>query len=286
MRTAGLAALMALAAGTCLASALEDQLEGRLRGAWGVLTVEAYSGCSSVYHNNQVSGTLVSSKAARRFEPGELVKVDKINLKRSRLDLFLSLAEPVLESRIEGPFELFDRADCRVQLMVSVPREVIKARDEAEVLRTVAQVLEIHSSRQAALQSARHNQRVCQALPPDYEQTLARYEVWQAEQHNAAVVARATLAAEDAERAALRVRRDPNYLDGFGAGVEAMRSFTEDDCSDLVDARLDRWDRSPPSEHRDDDTWCAGFRDGQELLFNIQLGARLDRCLVPVPPLE
>ena len=41
--------------------------------------------------NNDVPAGGVSSKARHRFEPGELAKVDKINLKRSQIDLFLSL---------------------------------------------------------------------------------------------------------------------------------------------------------------------------------------------------
>ena len=42
------------------------------------------------------------------FAQGELAKVDKINLKRARIDLYLSLGEPVLASHMDGPFELYD----------------------------------------------------------------------------------------------------------------------------------------------------------------------------------
>ena len=101
-------AILVLSPSVVAASVLEDQLESELRGAWAVLSVEVFSDCAGYYNNNEMHGAGVSSKAKRRFDFGELVKIDKINLKRSRIDLFLSLSEPVLVCRVEGPFELFD----------------------------------------------------------------------------------------------------------------------------------------------------------------------------------
>jgi len=278
-----LAGVVSLCGAPIAASDLEDRLVLRLRGAWSVLEVEAYSECSGTYSNNRASGTLVTSGANRRFEPGELSKVDKVNLKRSRLDLFLTLAEPVLVSRVDGPFELFDESECRVQLMVEVPRPLVKAGDEAAIMNLVGQTIELHSTQESARASAVCNGRQRRPFPDDYELTLERYEVWKAEQHNVAVVARAAQALDDADRAVQRIRRDQSYLDGFGAGAEIMRSWSEDDCADLVDVRFDREDHDPPSKHDDDRAWCDGYRDGQELVFNLRLAHRLESCLVPVP---
>jgi len=278
----GVAVVLAAAA-TVSASGLEDAVRSRLRGAWGVVEVEVYSGCAGSYANNRISGTLVTSKTDRRFEPGELAKIDKVNVKRARVDVMVSLAEPLLVSRIDGPFELFDVRECRVQLMVEVPRQVVKAGDVNAVMEAVSAVLETHPSRAAAQDSELWNRRQRDPYPEDYELTLARYEVWKAEQHNVAVTARSQEALEDSVRIVERIRRDPAYLDGFAAGVELMREWRERDCDDLVDVRFSSEEHDPPGEHRDQRPWRDGFRDGQELVFSLMLVDRLERCFVAVP---
>ena len=52
------------------AGGLDDELDGKLRGAWAVLTHEVYSSCSGTYSDNQVGAAGVSSKASRRFGAG------------------------------------------------------------------------------------------------------------------------------------------------------------------------------------------------------------------------
>ena len=264
------------------ASELEDRLEGRLRGAWAVLRVEAYSGCAGSYFNNRVNEAGVSARGGRRFEAGELVKIDKINLKKARVDLYCTMAEPVLLSRIEGPFELFDERTCKVQLMVEVPRELVKARDLEAILDRLGQTIERHGSRADAEGSALWNGRRRELYPADYELTLARHAAWQAEQINAAVAARIDTATADASRLVVRIRRDPVYLDGFAAGTKEMGSWSERDCDDLLEARFEREADDPPSD-RKDKAWREGFSDGQALVFNLLLADRLGGCFVPVP---
>jgi hypothetical protein len=114
---------------------------------------------------------------------------------------------------------------------------------------------------------------------------MARYQVWKAEQTNAAVAARVERAQVDASRVVAGIRREPGYLDGLAAGVEAKRSWSENDCEDLVRAEASGELDSPPSEKSKDRAWCDGFRDGQELSFSLQLAERLARCYLPVPSL-
>ena len=78
-------------ASTALASALEDRMERDLEGAWATLRVEIYSNCSGAYNDNHVNALGVAAKADRRFEPGEVVKIDRVKVKRSRVDLLLTL---------------------------------------------------------------------------------------------------------------------------------------------------------------------------------------------------
>ena len=261
---------------------LEDQLGSRLRGAWAVLRIEVTSGCAGAYFNNRVTEAGVTANDGRRFVAGEVVKVDKINLKRERLDLFCTLAEPVLVGRMDGPFELFDERSCKAQLMVEIPRAMTKAKDVDAILGRVRDLMEQHGSRAEAESSALWNRRRRRDYPPDYDLTLARHAAWQAEQLNAAIADRIDTALEEAERITGRIRRDKAYLDGFAAGTEEMRSWHERDCDDLLEARFDRVAKDPPSDQTDK-VWRDGFDDGQALVFNQILAKRLGHCYVPVP---
>jgi hypothetical protein len=263
---------------------LERALEARLRGAWAIATVEVYSDCAGTYTNNHVTAGGVASRGDRRFAPGELAKVDKLSLKRSGLDLFLTLAAPVLRPRLEGPFQLFDERECKVQLMFELDRRLVASEDTAGVLAAVDAVLETAPSLDAAQGAERWNRRERESYPEDYELTLARYEAWKAEQANLAVAARSEQALADALRDLERVHRDPPYADGFAAGVEAMRAWAETDCASLVIASFSSAEQGPPKERGPDRAWTLGFHDGQELAFNLRLVDRLRGCFVPVPP--
>jgi hypothetical protein len=275
--------LLATVARPGLAGRLESDLSRQLRGAWAIVEVEIYSGCSGAYFNNTADAGGVVGRGERRFEPGELVKIDKINLKRSRLDLFLSLAEPVLMGRIEGPFELYDERTCKVQLMVPLPRELVKSGNAEAILDRVDELMETAPSLAQAQASASWNQRQREDYPPDYELTLARYRVWQAEQINASVSERSARARDDALAVTARLRRDKDYMDGFVMGVDAMRSWYENDCPDLINAYFSSVADRPPGDRSQ--RWKEGFKDGQELVFNLLLADRLDACYVPVPAL-
>jgi hypothetical protein len=226
----------------------------------------------------------VTSQAAHRFAPGELVKIDKLNLKRSRLDLFLTVSEPVLVAHADGPFQLYDEAECQVQLMIDVPRPMVSSGNTAAVLEIVRSMIQVHRDLDTAQSSSAWNRRAREQLPEDYEQTLARHAVWKAEQFNAAVADRSDEAVEDALRAVDDIDRDPSYLDGFAAGVEEMDSWYERDCEDLVDVSFATVERRPPSDRGGDDAWCDGYRDGQRLVFSLHVLDRLKACFVPVTP--
>jgi len=282
-RTLTALTLTLLVATGAFASQLEDRLHSRLQGAWSVLGVEVYSSCAGTYNDNTVAAGGVASKAGRRFEPGELVKIDKIKVKKERVDVLVSLAEPVLKSRTDGPFELFDEAGCKAQLILAVPREVVKAGNDALILEIITATLTPFESLDAARSSEAWNGRHRRPYPQDYGRTLARYEVWKAEQTNAAVAARRERAIEDAADIADDIDQDAEYLEGFAAGVEAMKDWSVTTCSTLISAELSHYDKNPPGD-RTGHRFREGFDDGQELIFNVLLAQRLGRCLVPVPP--
>jgi hypothetical protein len=202
-----------------LASGLERDIKSRWLGAWVVTTVETYSDCSGNYTNNRVNGTLVKSRGSQRFFSGELAKVEKINAKRSRIDVHLTLAEPLLVSYQEGPFTLYREAYCRVELEVVVPREVVRGKNTQHIDESLLLALERYATEDTAMSSARWNGREREPYPQDYDRTLAELELWRAEQTNAAVRAQLDRAREETSRLADRVSSDPDYLAGFGSAI-------------------------------------------------------------------
>lgn len=263
------------------ASDLEDRLAGHLKGAWATIDVEVYSNCSGTYSDNKMGLAGVASKADRRFEPGELAKIDKVKVKRSRVDLLTTLAVPVLAPHMDGPFELYDVLECRAQLIFEIPRSVIKSSDTDAVLETIGRALTTHPDQDSAMDSSLWNSRRRQPFPDDYDLTLARHQRWSAEQTNAAVATGIDRASEKAADIADDIDRDPDYLDGFAAGAEEMRHIHLDDCADLIDASFYSWDENPPSDMNA--TWKRGFDDGQRLVFHLIVLRELRHCYVPVP---
>lgn len=274
-------AVVLLGSGAASAGDLDRQLEARYRGGWATLATEVYSGCSGTYSDNTVGTAGVASKAGRRFEPGELVKIDKVKVKRSRVDLLATLAEPILELRRDGPFELWDEHECRVQLIFEVPRSVIKSRDVEALVAAVESAVRIHPTRDAAVDSEGWNQRRRRPYPPDYERTLAEHAVWLAEQTNDAVAAGIETSVAQAWEAADDVDDDPDYLAGLAAGADEMHDLDLDDCDRAVDATFSSARRRAPSDQSA--AWKRGYDDGQRLVFHLRRARALHACFVPVP---
>jgi len=263
------------------ASDLDAKVQARLKGAWAITDVEIYSNCSGTYSDNEIGPAGVSSKASRRFSPGELVKIDKVKVKRARVDLLTTIAVPVLSPYSDGPFDLFEVVECRAQLIFKVERALIKSGDVDRILEGVSAAVAIHPSQAVARASVDWNGRVREPFPPGYDLTLATYHRWKAEQTNAAVAAAIDRAGDEAADAVDDVERDPDYLDGLAAGVEEMRRMSISTCTSCIEARFSTWEDSPPSGKSS--AWKRGYETGQRLVFNLYLLRELQLCFVPVP---
>ncbi len=284
-RCVALASVLAVAAPAN--ADFEDDVERAWAGAWVVARVETSSDCLGTYNNNEVRGRLSSSKGSRRFAEGELSRVDKVNVKSDRVDLYLSVAEPVLVPRTDGPFTLYDERSCRVQLMVDVPREAIKGRRMDDVDAALLEVVERHESETAARRSRSWNGRERDPYPRDYEETLARHAAWKAEEVNRALAATRRTALDAAHQALERVTDDPDYLAGLSAGVDAQRDRSAPSCEDLDDARFESGEQRPPGDRRGSSpkerAFQRGFRDGQLLAWGTRVARAVEGCFVVVP---
>lgn len=280
--------VLALLASPAMAG-LEEELERAWVGAWVVVQVEMASDCSSSYTNTEVRGRLSSSRGRHRFGEGELARVDKLNLRSERVDLYLSLAANILEPRQDGPFTLYDERSCRVQLMIEVPRQVLRQGRREEVDAWLLEVVERHATAALARQSGRWNRRERQEYPADYQETLARYAVWKAEETNRALARARQAALEQATVALERVSEEVDYLAGFAAGVEVQRRRAAPPCDALSHPSFAVEEQRPPrdrmAETPADRAFRRGFRDGQLLVWATRLARTVEECWVPVPPL-
>ena len=111
------------------AGSFEDAVRTRWRGAWIVTEIETYSICNGNYSNNDVSGQFVAARAGRPFQPGELAKVDQLQVNRKKVELLITITGMTLLPRQDGPFTLYDRRTCKIELEVAIPRDVIKSKN-------------------------------------------------------------------------------------------------------------------------------------------------------------
>lgn len=288
MRTFVAAVMLMSAAAVAAAEDLETALERTYKGAWVLTRVEVWSDCSGFFTNNDIAGTRVSSRGDRRFEPGELARIEKLSLKSERLELYAVIDEAVLTSHRDGPFTLFDERRCKAELRVALPADVARAGDPGPVHALVEDVLSTFDTREAARHASAWNQRVREPYPPDYDQTLARYEIWKVEQANARLAQVEAGSLEDASRIAARVEDDPDYLRGFAAGTQAMRSWSAPPCSSVASISFfsaERGAPSPPRGTNDTRAFHRGFKDGQALVFHLELARQARACIQPLPPL-
>jgi len=284
MRQLSIASLVVLlSAAQGYAGEVEKSLESRWRGAWVVLTVDTYSDCLGGYTGNRVNGNLVSSRSRRRFQAGELARVESVDAKRSRVDLKVTLAEPLLVSYQDGPFTLYNEARCGLELQVEVPRQLVSDRDTTGIETALKQVAQRYASQAEAQRSKGWNRRQRDPYPEDYEETLAEHAAWKASQVNAAVQARLDKAAEETSRLTDRLSSDPDYLKGFAAGVEQARAANLGQCADLLSRDLSSTPATPANQTPEQQRVSRGFQDGQRLVYGLELMRRLPKCFVPVP---
>jgi hypothetical protein len=307
LATAALGGFLLLAAGgTALAGETQDAVGSRWRGAWVITTAETHSDCMGMYTGNRVSGRLVSSKGHWRFKPGELAQIDGIDLKRDRIDVKMTLAEPLLAPHQDGPFTLYDEASCRMELQVEVARDLVKGKDVAGLDQALTVAVERYGTEDEARASRRYNRRERDPYPADYEKTVAAHASWQARQTNTAVQARIDALVDDTSRIPDRISTDPDYMAGFAHGVETSRASRPDSCPGLMSIGMGtsyastgygapgaavpagRGGTSHVNAAGTGDAdaqarYGRGFADGVRLTQGLDAIRRLPGCFLPVP---
>lgn len=258
------------------AANLEDQLAARWRDQWVVVKAPISSGCDGSYTNNPVAGRAVSGKGAVHLDAGEVARVHKVELKRSRIEVLIDLDEGLLRPYTDGPYRLFDDLSCKVELLIELPREVAKAKSLAEIEPVLGDLLDRFASRGEARAAPSWNRRRKEAFPEGYEQTVAEHRAWKARQVNAEIDRRIEEALTEAEYALRNASSDAEYAAGVGAGVEAMKWFSPSDCEGWLDATFSAASRYPPGETSS--RFRDGFNAGQHLAYSLLLVSHLREC--------
>lgn len=269
------------------AGKLERAVESRWLGAWVLTKGSTHSNCSGAYTDNRTHGSLVSGQGRQRFHPGELARVQKVNVKRRRVDLRLSVVEPVLIPYQDGPFTLYSLANCHFELEVTVARNMVKKKDVNGIDSMILQQLERFSNESEVQRSRLWNKRVRDDYPGDYEQTLAEHAAWKAEQHNMTVQAKLDRALDVTTNIANEMGNDYYYLKGFAAGVEAARSTSFRNCSNMLALNLrgskTTGVKTASNEDVNETKRKRGYRDGQRLVYGLKLLRQLPGCFMEVP---
>jgi len=256
---------------------LQDELNARWRGAWVIVTGELYSNCNGFTTDNRISGDLVVGSGRYSFEPGELARVTKIDVKRRRVDVFLDIQEGLLIEHRDGPFTLYSEASCRVELLVDYGDMRTSDLGIAGVEEQFDRWLERHARLEDAERSLSWNGREREDYPEDYEQTLAAYEDWKVEQHNAVIDRKIENSIEQTRYLLAQVSSDSDFGAGLSYGIAAMREDLSDDCSRLIASEPETFARSYEAPNPD---WGNGYKTGQQLAYHIELSRRLEACYI------
>lgn len=264
------------------ADSLEKILTADWQGAWILLLTEASSNCDDSYTDNPVEGGRPQLRGQYRFARGELARVHRIQVKRSRIDFLLDVAEPLRISFSDGPYELYQQRSCKIELEVTVPRQLVKQQSVEEIEAFVADVVGRYPDRRAAEAAPEYNGRRVEPYPEGYEQTLAAHREWKAEELRRQLQERLAETLQEASRIVERIQEDPAYEDGFTSGLRAYRASSRStECQKLPDASFYPSGGRPPSElpSAEQKEWKRGYRDGQRLAHGVDLAERLEICL-------
>jgi hypothetical protein len=284
-RIAILVAVLLFLPAQSLAGDLDRQVESRWTGSWVVTRLETSSNCSGEPTPNRVSGRLVKSGGRHRFSAGELARVTGVDFKSSRIRFLLSLTEPILLSRSEGPFTLIREVACEVDLEVEIPKDVSRSKNPGSFDRHLSWVLGRFGSAEEAKQSSAWNRRLKDPYPANYETTLIEYAVWKLEKLNEGPRSRFDEALEKMRKSAMRVGDNPAYLAGFSEGAKAARSASFGPCADLIDLKLEEPSRAAERAYPKKGKGRlresrAGYEDGYLMVYGVEFLRRLQGCFV------
>lgn len=279
--------ILLLAAPPVLGSPLERNVRERWQEAWVITRVETFSDCGDRPTLNRVTGEIVKSGGRQGFGPGELARVARVDGGGHSVQLDLDFPEPVLVSRRDGPFTLYDERTCRVRLQTELPLQAIRDPDSVRVEFVIEKLLQRFPSEAAARAADAWNRRRRDPYPRGYERTLIDHAVWMLEKVNQRARARFDRILQETSRIADRMNGDPDYTAGFVEGVKAARTARLGSCAEVLKFDLDETLHQAARNYRKrrkgrNPAARDGYRDGHLMVYGMRMLQRIPECFVPV----
>ena len=267
-----------------------NRLQDQWTGSWVVTSTETFSDCAGFYTDNEVYGDAsVMSRGRTQIDAGTPARVDSLDVRDDRLSLRLTLSVNQMVERPHREFTLRALARCQAEVRVMVPPGLVEGGDIAGLEALLDRVVERHSDERSAILASNF-------LPldtPEYEarrqEAIAEHREWRQEQTSTALLARLDQWTAQTTRLSKGISQDPDYLAGFGRGVEAGRNSVPTACEEVT-----RFEPSPQPARIHSSTayaakgnrqknWTRGYEDGLRLAQGLEVLKILPGCIPPAP---
>lgn len=255
---------------------VEGELIARYKGVYALTQVPLFSECTPHYTDNEVTVTRATRGDGLRFAPGELVRIDKVDVTFSRIDVNIGFSEPYRVTWSDGPFTLYDQRYCKVSLNLALASDVRRNTERAAA--AIEALLLPFRTQEEARRAKSWNGRKVEPYPKGWEKTKAEYDAWKAEQVNGAVQAKIDSALEQANRAIDQIADTSDALTSFAAGLRARRYDSFSSCETMLNDSF-----SPSYSGGKDVRDSRAYAEGQRLGHFLSLARELRRCFLPVP---
>ena len=273
MRTFVVTVMLISLAAIAAAENLESVLERTYKGAWVLTRTEVWSDCTGFFTNNDITGTRVSSRGNRRFEPVSWL-ASTSSASNQRIELYAVVDNACWYCR-EGPFTLLDERACKVRVADRAPREVVRAGDPP--IHGFIETLTTFDSREAA----RHaRSEPAKATLPARPLADARPLIGRSSRPTPAEIQAAALE-EEPHRPTYRGQPDDLQACCIYPGCELVPA-------ELLLPRLRVFPAAgtapfAPRGTNDILAFQRGFKDGQALVFHLELTRRTRGCFHSSP---
>jgi len=267
---------------------LGNRMEDRWNGTWVVTATETWSDCSGQYTGNDVTGTRVSSRGHERFEAGIPARIDSVEMTRDELKVRMTLSINMMVEREHRDYTLRALSRCRAELNVLLPPDVHRGGGDGDlygVERVLAQVMEKQSDEDSAILASNFLPQDDPAYAIARQGALARQNEWRASLDARTVASRLEQWRAETSLLSRQISQDPDYLAGFGRGVETERAAAPATCFDVM--RLDpslapvRADAGAAFAAKGgrQKAWARGFEDGVRLTQGLEALRVLPTCM-------
>jgi hypothetical protein len=267
-----------------------NRMQDRWTGSWVVTSAETFSDCAGFYTDNEMFGDAsVVSHGRNRIDAGTPARVDSIDVRNDRLSLRLTLSVNQMVEREHRDFTLRALARCQAELRVMVPPDVAASGDVASLEALLDRVVERHADERSAILASNFLPTDDPRYEAERQEAIAGHQEWRQEQNSTALKARLDQWTAQTARLSKQISQDPDYLAGFGRGVEAGRGTVPAACEEVtrfepaLQPAKGNANAAYVSKGNRQKNWTRGYEDGIRLAQGLEIIRILPGCMPPPP---